>query len=74
MNHTCHARGCRVRVHPRFLMCRRHWDMVAPTLRARVWAAYRSGQERLKNPSLAYLEAAQAAIDAVALREASHVH
>jgi hypothetical protein len=67
--HTCHAEGCDVRVPPRMLMCRAHWFMVPKTLRGRVWATYVHGQERRKDPTPEYLEAAQAAIDAVAAAE-----
>ena len=69
MTHTCHARGCTTTVPPRLLMCRRHWRMVPRPLQDAVWDAYAPGQERRKDPSPAYLDAARAAIDAVALKE-----
>jgi hypothetical protein len=53
------------------LMCRRHWFLVPKALRDRVWATYRAGQERSKDPSREYLEAADAAIRAVAVKEKS---
>jgi protein gp37 len=69
--HTCHARGCTVEVPPRLLMCARHWRLVPRPLQAAVWRHYRAGQENTKDPSRDYLQAAVAAIDAVAAREAA---
>jgi hypothetical protein len=69
--HRCHALGCTIEVPPRMLMCRRHWFLVPKALRDRVWATYRAGQERSKDPSREYLEAADAAIRAVAVKEKS---
>lgn len=68
--HTCHAKGCERTVPPRLLMCARHWRMVPSELQARVWATYEPGQERRKDPTPAYLDAAHEAIDAVAWIEA----
>lgn len=68
-NHVCHAIGCEVEVPPKMLMCLRHWRMVPKVLQARVWATYRPGQEIDKNPTGAYMEAQQAAVDAVAKKE-----
>lgn len=64
--HLCHALGCRVRTAPKLLMCRHHWGMVPKTLQTRVWATYVPGQEITKIPSAEYLDAAMAAINAVA--------
>lgn len=64
--HLCHARGCQTAVPEKLLMCSRHWGQVPKVLQRAVWAAYVPGQEISKTPSRAYLEAAQAAIDAVA--------
>lgn len=64
--HRCHAHGCDVAVHPRLLMCRRHWALVPMALQREVWRHYRKGQERDERPSAEYLAAARAAIDAVA--------
>jgi hypothetical protein len=69
MGHRCHATGCDKAVPPRLLMCKAHWYMVPPELRARVWFTYRPGQETDKDPSPEYLEAMRAAIDAVAKKE-----
>jgi hypothetical protein len=43
--------------------CRPHWFMLPKRLRDAIWATYRPGQEITKDPSPAYLEAAQAAAD-----------
>lgn len=69
--HLCHARRCTVAVPPRLLMCRRHWRMVPKDLQAAVWATYVDGQERRKDATPAYVDAALAAINAVAEAEAA---
>lgn len=69
MTHRCHAIGCEVVVDPGLLMCREHWFKVPRLLRRAVWRNYRKGQEITKDPSRDYLEAARAAIDAVARAE-----
>lgn len=63
--HLCHLPGCKIPVPEKRLFCLRHWLMVPKSLQARVWATYRKGQENDKLPSPAYMEARQAAIDAV---------
>jgi hypothetical protein len=68
--HKCHAEGCNVLVPPRLLMCLRHWRMVPLELQRRVWATYVSGQEIRKDPSPEYLAAQEAAVQAVARKEA----
>lgn len=70
MAHTCHADNCEQAVPPRMLMCRRHWYMVPKRLRDQLWAEYVPGQERRKDPTRTYIEAARACIDAVAAKEA----
>ena len=70
-SHRCHAIGCPTHVHPRLLMCGKHWRMVPRALKAAVWSAYRAGQERDKKPSQAYREAARDAIMAVQEKENS---
>lgn len=67
--HSCHAVGCEVLIAPRLLMCGFHWSRVPRLLQARIWAAYRRGQEITKDPSAEYLEAMRAAISTVAERE-----
>lgn len=67
--HTCHATGCPRPVQPEMLMCRRHWFMVPPRLRSRVWATYRDGQCDDWEPSSEYCQAAKSAVIAVAQKE-----
>lgn len=69
MKHNCHAVGCRLRVHPKLLMCRNHWFMVPKMIRDRVWATYVPGQEQSKTPTNEYMAAFYAAVGAVAKRE-----
>jgi DNA adenine methylase len=69
MTHTCHAIGCPVPVDPTFLMCRPHWRMVPMPLQRDVWKNYRDGQCEDKQPSGAWMIAAERAIVAVAVRE-----
>lgn len=66
MAHHCHAQDCPRQVAEKLLMCGPHWRKVPRGLQARVWATYRDGQEREKNPSRAWCEAADAAVAAVA--------
>lgn len=61
--HTCHARGCEASVPPRMFMCKPHWSSLPGVLRKAVLDAYRPGQERRRDPSRAYLEAARNARD-----------
>lgn len=68
-NHYCHAKACTEVVPPKLLMCGKHWRMVPKRLKDAVWATYRPGQEITKDPSVAYIEAAMAAVDAVARKE-----
>jgi hypothetical protein len=69
MTHLCHAQGCQVEVPPKLLMCKRHWRMVPKPLQEAVWATYRPGQERSKDPTREYLQNAAEAIRAVAEKE-----
>ena len=61
--HTCHWPGCANVVPPRMWGCRGHWFRLPRELRARIWAAYRPGQETDKRPSAEYLRAAGAVRD-----------
>lgn len=67
--HHCHARGCRTAVKPELLMCLRHWRQVPKPLQQAVWRTYRPGQCDDKRPSMAWHEAADAAIAFVAQLE-----
>lgn len=67
--HRCHARECKTIVPPKLLMCLKHWRMVPRPLQQQVWNTYRPGQENDKTPTRDYLQAAMAAIEAVAEKE-----
>lgn len=53
------------------LMCLKHWRMVPRDIQRRVWSTYRPGQCDDKQPSESWHEAADAAIAAVATKEAA---
>jgi hypothetical protein len=57
-DHRCHWPGCEKNVPPAMWGCRTHWFKLPATLRAKVWAAYRPGQEINMTPSAAYLQVA----------------
>ena len=71
MSHTCHARRCNTPCPREHLMCLRHWKMVPRKLQRAVWAHYRPGQCDDMNPSEEWHQAADAAIRAVAEKEAA---
>jgi hypothetical protein len=58
-NHTCHWPGCGKRVPPAMWGCKRHWFMLPADLRAKIWGAYRPGQEITKTPSREYVAIAR---------------
>lgn len=58
-DHHCHWTGCHKSVPPAMWGCKRHWYMLPPALRARIWKAYRPGQEQTKDPSEAYIVVAR---------------
>jgi hypothetical protein len=64
--HGCHWLGCAQQVPPAMWGCKKHWFALPATLRARIWATYRPGQEKDFTPSDKYLEAAQAVQDWIA--------
>lgn len=66
-NHHCHWNGCKARVAPAAWGCRKHWYMLPKGIRARIWAAYRPGQEETKTPSRMYVEVAKEARDWIAV-------
>lgn len=68
--HRCHARNCPTPVKPEMLMCLKHWRMVPKALQREVWRTYRHGQCDDKQPSRSWHDAADAAIKAVADKEA----
>lgn len=57
--HTCHWPGCKVQVPPALCGCSKHWYTLPKSLRDRIWATYRPGQEKDMNPTAAYLKAAE---------------
>lgn len=65
-DHHCHWPGCDKRVPPAAWGCRKHWYMLPPPLRAKVWRAYRPGQEDTKTPSRAYVAVAREVQDWIA--------
>lgn len=67
--HTCHWPGCTSYVPPAAWGCRRHWYALPQAIRARIWAAFRPGQEDTKTPSREYVEAARAAQDWIAAQQ-----
>jgi hypothetical protein len=67
--HTCHWPGCNAVVPPAMWGCKPHWFALPPLLRAKIWAAYRPGQEVSKDPSRYYLAVAQEAQDWIRQRE-----
>lgn len=72
--HTCHAIGCSVDVPEKHLMCMRHWFMVPKNIREQVWATYRPGQEKEKNPTQAWMSGAKAAIQSVRQQEMEKIY
>lgn len=61
--HLCTAIGCKRTVPKRLLMCAPHWNMVPGALQQAVLTTWRRG------PSVEWLAARTAAIEAVALAE-----
>jgi hypothetical protein len=57
-NHHCHWPGCSKQVPPAMWGCREHWFRLPANLRAKIWKAYRPGQEIDMRPSRAYLDVA----------------
>jgi len=57
--HTCHWPDCKKQVPPAMWGCSKHWYTLPPTLRSKLWAAYRPGQERDMKPSEDYIKVAR---------------
>lgn len=55
MRHICHWDGCEKECPPAMWGCKVHWFTLPKFLRDHVWAAYRPGQEIIKDPSDKYL-------------------
>jgi hypothetical protein len=60
-NHTCHWPGCTKQVPPAMWGCKSHWFVLPVSIRNKIWAAYRPGQEVTMTPSAAYLQVAKEA-------------
>lgn len=58
VKHTCHWLGCKKEVPPAMWGCKTHWFRLPKKLRDQIWATYVPGQEIRKDPSDAYLKAA----------------
>lgn len=56
--HECHWPGCPRQVPPALWGCKQHWFRLPKPLRDKIWATYVPGQEIRKDPSTAYLDAA----------------
>lgn len=65
----CMAIGCDVLVPSHLLMCKLHWSMVDPPIRAEVLLHYRAGQEQDGNRTDKYDKAMYRAINCVARKE-----
>jgi hypothetical protein len=61
--HTCHWPGCTRKVPPAMWGCRPHWFALPKPIRDAIWRTYRPGQERDRQPSAAYIDAARQARD-----------
>jgi len=70
VSHACHANGCTEEIPPRLFMCLKHWHLVPQRLRDTIWREYVPGQEVRKDPTPAYLHAADTAIREVSSAEA----
>lgn len=58
-NHECHWPGCQEQCKPAAWGCRRHWYMLPLSLRNRIWATFRPGQEATLTPSRQYVAVAR---------------
>lgn len=57
--HECHWPGCAQQVPPAMWGCRAHWYKLPRELRAKIWSAYRPGQEIDQRPSRDYVAIAR---------------
>lgn len=57
--HHCHWPGCDKQVPPAMWGCKKHWFMLPAAMRARIWRAYRPGQEASLSPSREYVAVAR---------------
>lgn len=68
-NHTCHWPGCSAQVPPAMWGCKKHWFKLPASLRAKVWATYKPGQEITMTPGAAYILVAQQVQEWIARQE-----
>lgn len=71
--HFCHWPGCKIKVPPKFWGCKAHWFALPKTLRDRIWATYRPGQEITKDPSPEYIAAARDVREWILKKEAGAI-
>ncbi len=57
--HHCHWPGCEKRVPPAQWGCSQHWFKLPRSLRNKIWATFRPGQEVSKTPSSNYIAVAR---------------
>lgn len=69
LEHHCHAAGCGKSVHPKMLMCAKHWKLVPFAVQCRIYATYVPGQEMRKDASEKFLEAMGIAVEIVEQEE-----
>jgi hypothetical protein len=60
VRHHCHWPTCTKAVPPAMWGCKIHWFKLPKSLRDMIWNTYVPGQEISKQPSAAYIKAAQA--------------
>ncbi len=68
-DHACHGQmpGCKGQCPPAMWGCSKCWFQLPKALRYRIWATYKPGQEVTMTPSDAYLEAATAVQEWIAV-------
>lgn len=59
--HACHWPECDTQVPPAKWGCKWHWFQLPISIRNKIWAAYRPGQEKNMKVSRAYITAAREA-------------
>lgn len=57
--HHCHWPGCDKTVPPASWGCKKHWFKLPLSLRRKIWATFRPGQEETKTPSREYVAVAR---------------
>jgi len=62
-DHHCHWPGCTAKVPAALWGCKKHWMMLPPRLRGKIWVNFSPGQEIAKTPSRNYVETAMVVRD-----------